>query len=817
MPTSSLPGHSQTVIVGGGIAGASVAYHLAMLGRTDIVLLERNQLTSGTTWHAAGLIMQLRSTHAMTELARYNVELYSSLEAQTGHSTGFKQNGTLGVCRTRDRLFETRKVASIAGHLGIEAHMVGPSQAKAIYPAIDERVIEGAIYIPDDGQTNPVDTTLSLIAGARQRGVSVLEHTPVERLQRLAGGEYLVETASGAIRCETLVLACGLWTRDLAAQLGARVPLYPCEHFYVVTEPLDCITPDLPVLRDTDGHVYVKEDAGKWLVGAFEPTGKPLRMDQLPADTAFIELPEDWDHFELPYTKAMQILPALGKAGIVRFFNGPESFTPDLLFALGEAPGLTNCFVSAGYNSEGIEFGAGAGRALAEWIVAGEPGMDLSHVDVARFHPFQVNRRYLRERSAEIVGLHYKPHWPHYQPQTSRDVRKSVLHDRWAALAASFGEAMGWERPMWFAAAGQTTENVYSHTRPNWFENTATECRAAREAAVLLDQSSFGKHLVQGRDSRVFLQNLCAGDVDVPVGRILYTHMLNRRGGIECDITLNRLDENRYLIFSSATAQARDRTWIERYLRHDEHVTLTDVTSGYTVLSLQGPRSRDILSRLTETDVSNAAFAFATSREIDIGFARVIANRLTYVGELGWELCIPTEFAQHVFDAVMEVGVPFGLAPAGYHALEHLRSERAYREFALDLTPDDTPFEAGLGFTVGLDKPGGFVGRDALLRQKDAGPLTKRMVMFRLEDPGPVLFQEEVIRRDGDAVGYISSGAWGFTLGTSVGMGYVRHAGGVSRDWLASGAWEIEVAGERYRAHASLRPFFDPGGERPKR
>ena len=805
----------EIVIIGGGVAGASAAYHLAKLGKRDVALLERNQLTSGTTWHAAGLIMQLRSTHAMTELGRYNVELYSTLEAETGQATGFKQNGTLGVCRTKDRLLETKKAASIAGSTGVEAHMLTPSEAHSLYPALDPSILEGAIYIPKDGQTNPVDTTLSMIAGARQNGVSVFEETGVGRMERLPGGEYRVETARGDIRCQTLVLACGLWTRDLAAQLGARVPLYPAEHFYVVTEPLAAASPDLPVLRDTDGHVYVKEDAGKWLVGAFEPWGKPLRMDQLPQDTPFIELPEDWDHFALPFSKAMELLPGLENAGIAKFFNGPESFTPDLLFMLGEVPGLPGCFVSAGYNSEGIELNAGAGRALAEWIVEGHPTMDLSNVDVARFHPFQVNKSYLHERTAEILGLHYKPDWPHYQLETGRGIRKSALHDRWDALGASFGEAMGWERPMWFAGPGETTDNVYSHTRPNWFAQTAVECRAAREAAVLIDQSSFGKHLVQGRDACAALQAMCTGNIDVPVGRLIYTHMLNDLGGIETDITVNRLAEDRYLIVSSATMQARDKAWIERHLGPG-HVTLTDVTSGYAVLSLQGPGSRDILRAVSDADFGNDAFPFATSQEIDLGHARVIANRLTFVGELGWELMIPTEFAQHVFDRLWEAGAARGLCPAGYHALEHLRSERGYREYELDLTPEDTPLEAGLGFTVAWDKPGGFRGRAALLRQREAGPLTKRLVMFRLKDPEPVLYHEEPIRMSGKVVGYISSGAYGFTLGASVGMGYVHHPEGITAELLAAHGWEIEIAGERFAAMASLRPFYDPTGQRVK-
>lgn len=807
-----VPSHAEIVIVGGGVAGASLAYFLTRSGLRDVVVLERGELTCGTSWHAAGLIMQLRLSHAMTAFSRQNAACYAGLEQDTGQAIGFKQNGTLAVARNRDRLYELRRAATVAKSFGIEAHLLTPSEAQRLYPAMNAKLIEGALFIAKDGQLNPVDTVNAFMAGARKRGARAFTRTGVTEIKRQPGGQYRLETVGGSITCEKLVLACGLWTAGLAARLGAHVPLHACEHFYVVTEALAFATPSLPVLRDTDGYVYLKEDAGKILVGAFEPDARALPIERLPANQEFIELQEDWDHFALPYGKAAEIVPVLEQAAINKFMNGPESFTPDSLFMIGELPGCPRCYVSAGYNSEGFEMAPGAASALAEWIIDGEPGMDVADVDPARFHPFQANRSYLAGRAAESLGSIYHMHWPNWQREASRPVRTTPLHERLLAKGAVFGETLGWERPLWY---GREARDIYTYGRPGWYDCTARECVAARQGVVILDQSSFGKQLLQGRDACAALQGLCANDVDVAPGTVVYTHMLNDRGGIEVDVTVNRLSETSYLIVSSAAFQCRDRAWMERHANPSLHATFTDVTSAYGVISVQGPLSRSLLANLTGDDLSAEAFPFGASRDIDLGYGRVRANRLTFIGELGFELYIPTEFLAGIYDRIVAAGEEFGLVHAGYHALEHLRSERAYREFALDLTPDDTPLEAGLGFTVKLDKRGGFIGRDALARAKgQSGPPKRRLVMFRMKDAAADLHRDELVWLDGKLAGYVRSGAYGFTLGRAVGMGYVSHPDGVDRKLVEGGRFEIEIASERFAAEASLQSFYDPKGER---
>ena len=813
-----LPPHADVVIIGGGIIGCSTAYHLTKIGINDLVLLERQQLTSGTTWHAAGLVGQLRATRNMTELAKYTSELMKGLEAETGQATGFKQNGSVSVALTEARFEEFRRGASMAKNFGLEVNVITPGEIKERLPHLNIDGVTGGVFLPGDGQVNPIDVTQAYAAGAKSRGAKIFENTKVTRIimdgSRAAG----VETASGTIMADKVVIAGGMWSRELGLQAGAHLPLHAAEHFYIVSEPIADLPANMPVTRIPDEWAYYKEDAGKLMLGAFEPVAKPWGMEGIAEDHSFETLPEDFDHFEPVLEKAVERMPLLETAGIALFFNGPESFTPDDRFYLGEAPFTKDLFVACGFNSIGIQSSGGAGKVLADWIKQGHPGMDVGDVDVRRMHPFQTNKKYLHDRTVESLGLLYAMHWPYYQVKTARGVRRSPFHDRLKAMNACFGEVNGWERPNWYAPESVEPAYEYSYGRQNWFAYADAEAKALRDKVVFFDQTSFAKFIVQGRDAVAVLNRVAVNNVDVAPNKLVYTQWCNDRGGIEADLTITRLAESEFMVVTGAAPQIRDMAWLKRHIPEDAFCTVTDITSGLPMLSIMGPNSRALLEKVSGADLSNEAHPFGWSREIEIGYARVRASRITYVGELGWELYIPAEFAQHVFDVVMEAGAEFGLTPAGMHTMNNCRLEKGYRHFGHDIADEDTPIEAGLGFTIAWDKPGGFIGREALLKQRDA-VRAKRMICLALEDDSeaaPLMYHEEPIYRDGERVGSTTSGVWGHRVEKSLAMGYVHCAEGVNKDWLEAGAWEVEIAWQRYPAKVQFAPFYDPKGERIK-
>ena len=813
-----LPNRASVVIVGGGIVGCSLAYHLTLRGCTDVVLLERKQLTCGTTWHAAGLVGQLRATANLTRMAQYTAHLYASLERETGQATGFRQTGSVAVATHAARMEELLRGASMAKCFGLEVQTLTPSDIAGLWPGMHTGDLVGGVYLPKDGRCNPIDTTQALARGARMRGASIFENTPVEKILVENGKAVGVRTADWEIRADRVVNCAGMWAHELGAQTGSTVPLHAAEHFYIVTEPMPGLHANLPVLRDPDGCAYFKEDAGKLLVGWFEPIAKPWGMHGIPESFSFDALPDDLEHIEPLLHSAMLRFPALAQTGINLFFNGPESFTPDDRYLLGETPEVRNLFVAAGFNSIGIQSAGGAGKVLADWMLDGHPPMDLWDVDIRRCMPFQRNKTYLRDRTVETLGLLYDMHWPFRQPATARGVRQSILHDRLKAHGACFGETAGWERANWFAPAGVKPAYVYSYGRQNWFDYSAAEHMAVRNNVGLFDQSSFAKFVVQGADAESTLGRLCANNVDVAVGKIVYTQWLNERGGIEADLTLTREAKDRFLVVTAAATQTRDFAWLQRHLSPNARAVAVDVTSSLAVLSVMGPNSRALLQGLTSADLSNAAFPFGTSQTIDLGYARVRASRISYVGELGWELYIPTECAPGVLDVLLEAGRAFDLKLCGYHALNSLRMEKGYRHWGHDISDEDTPLQAGLGFAVAVGKLGGFIGKEALLRQKADG-ITRRLLQFALHDGSQLLYHNEPVLRDGEIVGRISSGMYGHALGQSLGMGYVEFGnapGAGDAAQLLQGRYEIEVAGVRTGATPSLLPFYDPKSLRLK-
>jgi glycine cleavage system T protein len=813
--TAPMHTKARAVIIGGGVSGCSVAYHLAKLGWEDVVLLERKQLTCGTTWHAAGLIGQLRSSQNMTRLAKYSADLYTKLEAETEIATGMRQNGSLTVALTEARREEILRQASLARAFDVEVHEVSPTDVKAMYPHLNIDDVVAAVHLPGDGQCDPANIAMALAKGARMNGAKVHEGVKVTAVHqadgRVTGVSWSTDDGNeGRIDTDVVINCAGMWARELGQMSGVSIPLHACEHFYLITEPVEGLG-RLPVLRVPDECAYYKEDAGKMMLGAFEPKAKPWGMQGIPEDFCFDQLQEDFEHFEPILEMGVNRMPLLADAGIHTFFNGPESFTPDDRYYLGEAPELGGYWVAAGYNSIGIVSSGGAGFALAQWINDGEAPFDLWEVDIRRAQPFMSNRSFLKERVSESLGLLYADHYPYRQPETARGVRRSPFHEQLKSRGAVFGETAGWERANWFAREGQEREYQYSWGPQNWFDNAREEHLAVRNAAGLFDMSSFGKIRVEGSDALAFVQNVCANQMDTDIGKLTYTQMLNQRGGIECDLTVTRISETAFLLVVPAATVQRDLAWLRRHVAPGQHVTITDMTAAEAVICVMGPNARKVLQGCSPNDFSNEAHPFGTMRDIEIGYGLARAHRVTYVGELGWEIYVSADMAAHVFEAVEEAGKPHDLKLCGLHVLDSCRIEKAFRHYGHDITDEDHVLEAGLGFAVKVDK-GNFIGREAVLNKKQQG-LQRRLVQFRLTDPTGMLYHNEPILRDGRMIGYLTSGNYGHHLGGSIGLGYVPAEGQKPADILAS-SYEIEIAGERFEAEASLKPMYDPKSER---
>ncbi|MFN4157155.1 MAG: FAD-dependent oxidoreductase [Gemmobacter sp.] len=810
---TTLPTRARIVVIGGGIIGCSTAYHLARDHRAEVLLIEQGRLTSGSTWHAAGLVGQLRSSASITKVLKYSVDLYKRLEAETGQATGWKMTGCLRLATTPDRWTEYKRLATTARSFGMEMELIGPDEVARMWPLMDTSDLIGASWLPTDGQASPSDITQALARGARMHGARIVEGVRVTGF-RMAGARIThVETDQGAVECETVVNCAGQWARQVGAMAGINVPLQPVKHQYIITERIPGLSEDAPTLRDPDRRTYFKEEVGGLVMGGYEPnpqvwdTGLP--GGDVPADWEFRLFGDDYDHFEQHMVEAVARIPALAEVGVKQMINGSESFTPDGNFILGRAPECANLYTGAGFNAFGIAAGGGAGWVLAEWAMTGEAPMDLWAVDILRFSGLHRNREWVRERTLEAYGKHYTVAFPHEEHTSARPRLVSPLYDRLRGQGAVFGSKLGWERPNWFAPQGVEARDAYAMGRQNWFDAVAAEHAHVRRAAGMFDQTSFAKYEVSGEGAEAALQWICAGDVGKPPGRVTYTQCLNTRGGIEADLTVARLAPDLFYIVTGTGFRAHDGDWIARHL--PAGVALRDVTEDWGTLSLMGPEARRALAAVTAHDVSNAGFPFGHVRQIEVAGVPLRAIRITYVGELGWELHVPLAALAQVYDALMATGAE--VRPVGYRALESLRLEKGYRAWAADITPNDTPFEAGLGWAVKLRRNIGFLGREAL-EAASTRPLTKRLAGFRVADPAAVLLGRETILRDGEPVGYLTSGGHGHTIGQGIGYGYVRRAGGVEEDWLVQGRYSLVVAAEEFSAEIGLRPFHDPEGTR---
>jgi sarcosine dehydrogenase len=815
----NLPTQADIVVIGGGIIGCSAAYHLARDHKKSVVLLEQGKLTSGSTWHAAGLVGQLRSSASITRVLKYSVDLYKHLDQETGLATGWKMTGCLRLATNQDRWTEFKRLATTAKSFGMEMHLISPAEVKRMWPLMDVSDLVGASWLPTDGQASPSDITQSLAKGARMHGARIFEDVRVTGFEMDGNRIVKVLTNQGDIACDKVVNSAGQWARQVGAMAGINVPLQPVKHQYIVTEKIEGLAGDAATVRDPDRRIYFKEEVGGLVMGGYEPnpqaweTGRP--GGDVPDEWQFRLFDDDYDHFEQHMTQAIERVPALEQVGVKQMINGPESFTPDGNFILGSAPECANMFVGAGFNAFGIASGGGAGWVLAQWVVDGEAPLDLWVVDIRRFSNLHRDRNWVRERTLEAYGKHYTIGFPHEEYETGRPTIVSPLYGRLQKYRAVFGSKLGWERPNWYATDGMAAQDVYSMGRQNWFPVVGDEHRHVREAVGLFDQSSFAKYELAGPDALRALDWICANDVSKPAGRLTYTQLLNSRGGIEADLTVARLAEDRFYIVTGTGFRTHDFGWIADHIAADLDAQLADVTEQFGTLSLMGPKARAVLAAVTDADVSNTGFPFGHVREIGIAGCTVRALRVTYVGELGWELHIPIAATGDVFDALMAAGRPYGIRPVGYRAIESLRLEKGYRAWGTDITPNDTPFEAGLGWAVKLRKNTDFMGRRAL-ETINGAPQTKRLAGFTVDDPEIVLLGRETILRNGEPVGYLSSGGYGYTVKKNIGYGYVRNANGVSDDFLSTGDYELVVAMQRTPAKIHMEPLYDAAGAKVK-
>ena len=807
--TVSLPSHAEVIVIGGGIIGCSTAYHLARDHKSNVILLEQNRLTSGSTWHAAGLVGQLRSSASITQVLKYSVELYKNLAKETGLETGWKMTGCLRLACNQDRWVEYKRLATTAQSFGMEMHLLTPKEVKAMWPLMEVSDLVGASFLPSDGQASPSDITQSLAKGARMHGAKLHEGVRVEGFEIDKGRVVAVKTNHGRVACEKVVNCGGQWARQLGALAGVSVPLQPVKHQYIITEKVQGLATDIATIRDPDRRTYFKEEVGGLVMGGYEPDPQAWTLGDVPDDFEFQLFEDDWNHFEQHMSEALARVPALETTGIKKMINGPESFTPDGNFILGAAPELANYYVGAGFNAFGIASGGGAGWVLAQWVASGEAPMDLWVVDIRRFSDLHKSRNWVSERTLEAYGKHYTIGFPHEEYLSGRPRIVSPLYDRLKGLNACFGSKLGWERPNWFAPRGSEAKDIYSMGRQNWFDAVGLEHEAVRERVGVFDQSSFAKYELKGRDAAEALSWICANDVARPPGRLTYTQMLNSKGGIECDLTVARLSDDHFYIVTGTGFRTHDLAWIRDHIKPGLDARIEDVTEEWGTLSVMGPQSREVVDQITKADMSNEAFPFGHVREIEIAGHLLRALRVTYVGELGWELHMPIAATGDVFDALMEAGSAHGIAPAGYRALEALRLEKGYRAWGSDITPNDNPFQAGLGWAVKLRKNIDFMGRDAC-EKAEAAPLPKKLACFTTDDPSIVLLGRETILRNGQQVGYLTSGGYGYTLGKPIGYGYVRNGSGVDDDYIRDGKYELVVAKDVVKARVHLEPLYDP-------